>query len=232
MERVFFMKIGICDDDRNTCDFIKSCCEKLGYEEIELFYSGEELLNYPYLSSLNLLFLDIEMSKMDGILVKNCLEETFSKTYIIFCTSHIEVMPEAFGKNVILFLNKPLHETAIEEGVKKALFFIKEQYVVAINPELFVTVKDILYLSSEQKYTVFYLFGGRTGLSHESLSSWLPRLIPYGFSSISRSYIINMRYCIEIRKHMVLLKENICLKISRRLLSSFKKEYEMYQIKK
>ena len=226
------MKIGICDDDRNTYDFIKHCCEKHGYEEIKLFFSGEDLLNDPDVSSLNLLFLDIEMSKMDGILVKNQLEQTFSLTYIIFCTSHAELMPDAFGKNVIFFLNKPLHEMAIEEGLRKAAFLINEQHIITINADSYVPIRDILYLSFEQKYTVFHLLRGRASLSHESLSNWLPKLIPYDFSSISRSEIVNLRHCIDIRKQTVLLREDIRLKISRRMLIPFKEAYHLFQIKK
>lgn len=51
-------------------------------------------------------FLDIEMGKISGIEVKDQLLEKNCETQIVFLTSHSECMKEAFGRNVVGFIEK------------------------------------------------------------------------------------------------------------------------------
>lgn len=222
------MKIGICDDDIQTRFFLKNCCEKSDDHDIFLFSSGEELFQFEDLKDLNLLFLDIEMPGMDGISIKNQFEHFFSNTYIIFCTTHTEVMSDAFGKNVLSFLTKPFSEQTVLDCIKKVAFLSKKFHPIHINESVFVPCKDILYLHSEQKYTLFYTCDRQKLYSHKSLSEWTKELVSFDFSSISRSCSINMNYFISIKGRDVLLEYGIKLPISRRYLSSFKKNYEEY----
>lgn len=67
------MKIGICDDNEMEREQLKKFCLKAGYDDTVFFSSGEELLEYEELTSLNLLFLDIEMEGPNGIEIKNNL---------------------------------------------------------------------------------------------------------------------------------------------------------------
>ena len=67
------MKIGICEDNIEEQAQYLNCFKKLGYNDIAVFNSGEELLEK--MPSLDLLFLDIEMNKISGIQIKNIFEE-------------------------------------------------------------------------------------------------------------------------------------------------------------
>ena len=51
------MKIGICEDNIEEQAQYLNCFKKLGYNDIAVFNSGEELLEK--MPSLDLLFLDI-----------------------------------------------------------------------------------------------------------------------------------------------------------------------------
>lgn len=72
------MIIGICEDRKEDRIRIEQACTSLiNYEneifEIKEFQDGQEVLEYE--DSLDLLFLDIEMPKVDGIKVKNQLQK-------------------------------------------------------------------------------------------------------------------------------------------------------------
>lgn len=89
------MKIAICDDDlvlnRKLHQFIFET-----YHDIDLrideYRSGEEFLQKISTSKLtyDLLLLDIEMDKVNGITVAKELKQLSPKTFVVFITSHDE----------------------------------------------------------------------------------------------------------------------------------------------
>ena len=97
------MKIAICDDVIEEQNELQTFCQQLGYFDISLFSCGEDFLNAPDSSQFHLLFLDIEMKGLTGIELKTLLEKTNPSIFIVFTTTHEEMMPEAFGHTVSAF---------------------------------------------------------------------------------------------------------------------------------
>ena len=150
------MKIAICDDVIEEQNELQTFCQRLGYFDISLFSCGEDFLNAPDSSQFHLLFLDIEMKGLTGIELKTLLEKTNPSIFIVFTTTHEEMMPEAFGRNVISFLTKPLDLNSIKHCLTKAAYLQMDFFPIAINDCVFIPCQDILYLHSENKYTIFY----------------------------------------------------------------------------
>ena len=67
------MKIAICDDDKKICTQIESTlleyAEKFMQNiEVLVFFSGEDLIEYMNKGNIfQLIYLDIEMKKMNGV---------------------------------------------------------------------------------------------------------------------------------------------------------------------
>ncbi|MBO5488282.1 MAG: response regulator transcription factor [Eubacterium sp.] len=224
------MNIGICDDCLEECNHIRKYCMNLGYEKIFLFSSGEELLTSPNLSSLNLLFLDIEMNDISGIEVKERLSKINSSTFIVFCTTHAELMPDAFGRNVISFITKPFSSRSIEHCIKKASVLSKDFFKLQIDESIVIPCGDILYLNSQQKYTIFHTQDGNSYSSRKSLREWADILNELGFCPVSRSAIINLKYYNKSDNRKVILNGNISIPVSRRHVQSLKTQFENYMM--
>ena len=222
------MKIGICDDLISEQELIKKYCNHLGYDQIYTYQSGKELLNAKELPDLNLLFLDIEMEEKTGIEVKNVLEIEHPATFIVFCTTHRESMPDAFGRNVINFISKPCSERAVEQSINRAAYLGRDFYRVRLDEKKTVLCKDIMYLHSEQKYTIFYMTDGQTITVRKPIKEWKTDLAPLGFCLISRSSIINMKYYRKTEKRQALLTGNVTLPVSRTCLSKLAEAYDAY----
>lgn len=225
------MKIGICDDDKKEREHVEALCHSLGYEETCSYTSGEELLRSPELSSLTLLFLDIEMGDINGIQIKDRLEHTSPATLIVFCTSHSELMEGAFGRNVIYFLTKPLSGHSVQIALNKASFFTKDFYRLRINQDTSLLCQNILYLHTEQKYTVFYTMDGTTASSRKSLKSWIEELDLLGFCPVSRSTVINLKYYTKTDEKHVYLCHDTILSVSRRYLPKLKERHDAYMLR-
>lgn len=222
------MKIGICDDQFSEREQIKTICSTLGYSDILLFSSGEALFESTYLPAINLLFLDIELDGISGIEIKNQLELSNPATFIVFITTHQELMPDAFGHNVLSFLTKPLSEHSVIRCIKKAAYLMKDFYKVVINTNTTLLCKNILYLHSEQKYTVFYTTNGETYVTKKSLKEWKTELENLGFCPVSRSTIINLKHFKMIEENRVFLSPNISLPVSRRYMQLLKEKSVSY----
>lgn len=222
------MKIGICDDNEMEREQLKQHCVDAGYNDIVFFSSGEELLESTELTSLDLLFLDIEMDGMNGIEVKHTLEQLSPITQIAFCTTHEEMVYDAFGHNVVSFLRKPLSGHLVAHCLKRTAFLIKDFYPLAIDDETLVPYRNIVYLQSEQKYTIFHLKDGRTVSSRKTLKEWIKELEAYDFCAVSRSAVINLKYYIKTENKQVKLRGNISLPLSRRYIQPLTKAFNAY----
>ena len=150
------MKIGICDDVIADQDLLENACNQLGYTDIVRYHSGEEFLADTEKQKLYLLFLDIEMEGKNGLEIKEILEKTNAQTFVVFCTTHAECMPEAFGRNVISFLPKPFTTHMIERCIKKhcilekifiQLQLIERKTFVAIRSSIYIRKINILYFT-------------------------------------------------------------------------------------
>ena len=145
------MRIGICDDILSEREVLKEYCLSLGYKSIFLYESGEALLKSSDGKTLDALLLDIEMDKINGIIIKEFLENTDAFTYIIFITNHCEYMPQAFGRNVISFLQKPVTIHELERCLNKAAYLKKDYFLITIDHKVSIQCKDILYLCVKQR---------------------------------------------------------------------------------
>ncbi len=222
------MKIGICDDFAKDRECIKNYCMDLGYGDVHTYSSGEELLDSPEHSSLNLLFLDIELDGINGIQIKNMLERTNPSTFIVFSTTHHELMPDAFGRSVINFLTKPYSEHSIDNCIKRAAFLDRDYYPISIDEATTLPCRDILYLYTDQKYTIFYTEDGTTFSTRKPLKVWAEELKDLGFCPISRSAIINLKHYIKPKNKQAILSGNISLPISRRYKSTLESRFDTY----
>lgn len=230
------MLIWICDDDdvyRMTME--KYCCQyfvKQGGEgAIHIFASGEEVLAAQEIPDI--LFLDIELDKINGIEVKERLwEKGNSKSFIVYITNYEKYMEEVYDANVLGFLRKPISYESVEmmlEKVKKRSAYTKCIYE---NDKIKISPRDILYIEANGAYTWIYFTKGNKTMERKELTDWEEILKLEGFFRIHYSYLINMAYVKKYSKNELLLSgKNVKLPIARRRYGDFDKEYRKYRLK-
>lgn len=223
------MKIGICDDNTSELEQYLLFLNQLGYNNIYVFHSGEELIEK--MPVLDLLFLDIEMDNMSGIQVKNILEEKRKNTYIVFYTTHMETMPEGFGANVLGFLRKPVTLHELELYINKTSIKLEQNYPLLLDNNTYISSDDILYIKSEHNYTLLHKTSGLYIPVRKTLDKWTEELAPHGFVPVHRSYIANMYNTSYIEHSSLVLVNGQKLNISRRMSTEVKKTFENFQLR-
>lgn len=156
------VKIAICDDEAAGRESVERMCraffeEKerfVGMPDIQVFASGKEMAASG--GDYDILLLDIEMPEQDGIDIKEYYETNRKRTRIIFTTSHRERVLEAFGRNVVSFLVKPLCKESFQKAMEKALSDLCGLVLeIEENGETFlIPVKQIKYIEAQDKYTL------------------------------------------------------------------------------
>lgn len=224
------MRIGICDDNTNDWGRLKEICEQSGYTDVRIFTSSTEFLESE--DRPDLLFLDIEMDGMSGIELKDFLETNSHQTYIVFYTAHSEWMPEAFGKNVIGFLRKPVSQREVQRCITKAIFLRKEYCILTLDPDVRIFCGQILYIQANGVYTTFICEDNKKYSIRKPLRNWEDELREFGFCCPHRSYIVNFQHVEAMDANYITLKNGESLPISRRHAKQTKNAYKDYCLSK
>lgn len=227
------VRIAVCDDQEIYRDDIIRNCKKLldGQNVIyECFASGEELLAADVKSDF--LFLDIEMTGIDGIDVKELLEQKNARTKIIFLTSHEERMIEAFGANVIGFLRKPLQIEALEPIVQRMKLLSSKRTVEWEDggKHYVVYAEAIRYIEAQDKYTRVVTEDAGY-LVRRTVREWEALLPKPDFCRINRSCMVHLRI-FDKAQNEIMLEEDKTIRLSRKNKDAIVEQYKEYIRKK
>lgn len=217
--------LGICEDSKKTREEIKTICKNIGdsfpseYKMIE-FTDGEMFLSFQ--ESVDILVLDIELPKINGITIKNRLQERREETLIIFVTNHEELIKEAFGIYVIGFVNKS--EMEIQLTAMLTLALQMKQFVML---EGNIDSRDILYIEADHGYCHIIMRNKKKILLHKSLNELQKSLQEVDFIRIHRSYLVNLKWVKQLEKGQMDV-EGEKLSVSVREWAKVKKSYDRY----
>lgn len=188
----------------------------------------------------DLIFLDIQMPKIDGF---ELLEVMDYKPEIIFATAYDQYAIKAFEMNVVDYLLKPFSKDRLIKAVEKAISRIQavppktddaisklqkhfdesggvlERVVTRLGSKISVIpVEKIWYIEAQDDYVMIY---GEMGnhLKEKTMKYFEHHLNPKTFVRIHRSYIVNISQVTGVEPygketHLVILRNGAKLKAS------------------
>jgi len=181
-------------------------------------------------STVDLLFLDIQMPKLSGM---EWMKSLPNPPKVIFCTAFDRFALESYEVNAIDYLLKPVSFERFEKAASKAAELISMELQQSVREE-FITVKsdrkqykiainDILYVHSLSNYykivttnKKIVVYGSLTSLENE-----LPASL---FIRIHRSYLVSIANIESISSNSVILNSQT-LPIGRNYRSSVEALY-------
>ena len=180
----------------------------------------------------DILLLDIDMPTSSGIEIKDRMEKYEDGPFIIFITSHDEMVYEAFGKNVIGFLRKPGDRVLFEKVMDKAVDFYESRFLsVQLPGGIELMCRDIIGIKSEHVYSTIVLADGELSI-RRSLKEWETLLPEKDFLRINEKWIIHYAYVDKIKDDKVTLKNGERLAVSRRRKLQLRDGYISYCLRK
>lgn len=221
------MNCIIVDDEIPACEELKFFINE--YSNIEIkgtFNSSLSALEYLNKYKVDVVFLDINMPKLNGLELANLLKDT----KIVFVTAYREYGADAFDLNAFDYLVKPYSKERIiatfnrlkEKHKKKItkLSIYNEDKIIVID------ISEIIYIESDQRGINIYTKGKKYTMN-EKISK-IQEKLPDLFIRCHRKFIVNTDKIVEIISwfnHTYLLKldgSDEKVPVSRHYISDFK----------
>lgn len=155
------MNIIICDDYGMLLDrIIKVCYKYLKPEDcIESYTSSKELKKYLLNNKpeTSLFILNINMSEIDEMQLKNAILQIYKEIYIVFIAKNNSFIQKASGKQVIVFLSRADFEKQIGSiivRVQKEKSDNKKIQITEGKRNIVISQKRIFSISAQRIYTI------------------------------------------------------------------------------
>jgi two-component system, LytTR family, response regulator len=204
------LRAVIVDDEELARSFLRELLEP--HAEIEIAAecaNGFEAVKAISETVPDLLFLDIQMPKLDGFEVLELIEPAVPA--VVFVTAYDEYAMRAFDAHAVDYLLKPFSAERFERAVERAKLRLGEQrlpaglarsarppeeqprrIVVKDGTRVHVIPLDKLdYVEAQDDYVALHS-GGKSYWKQRPIGSFEALLEPAGFVRIHRSAIVNL----------------------------------------
>ncbi|WP_281612572.1 DNA-binding response regulator [Flammeovirga sp. SubArs3] len=203
------MNYIIIDDEPIAHRIIEGYCEKFNYlEKKGNAYDAFEAMELMHEQSLDLIFLDINMPKMNGFELLRSLPKA---PQVIVTSAYKEYAVEGFELNVVDYLLKPFSfsrfMTAINKLEKKVSS--KDQFFVKSEKKLInIDIKDLQYVEGCGNY-VKLVVKDKPVICYQKLSYYDEFLSQKGgFIRIHKSYIVNEKWIESIEGNTIVIQKH------------------------
>ena len=225
------IKIGICEDEKETQDLIESHLQNLLKNreyEIEKYISGEELLQANF-KDIDILLLDIQMGKLNGMDTARKIREVDSKMEIIFITSLIDYVQEGYEVRAYRYLLKPIELEELKKHVLNCINEIeknKNHYILIKNKSNTYKIysNEITYIEVQKKdmliHTINKDFHVRYSLEKVEKDINLDK-----FVRCHKSFLVNLTYVENIKSNTAILERGEEVPISRYRYKRLRKSF-------
>ena len=210
----------IVDDEPYCCEALATLLEDIpDIEMISVCHNSADALAAIKKYSPDLVFLDVEMPKMNGF---EMLEQLSSVDFeIIFTTSYDQYALKAIRFSAIDYLLKPIDREELKSAVEK----VKDRFQIPVPQQLeillqkfkqpsnpvnkialptmeglqMIPIETIVSCESDDNYTNIKLKNGKKLLVTRSLKEIEESLEQHSFIRVHRSYLVNLN---EIEKYV------------------------------
>lgn len=226
-------QIAVCDDDIQMRKFLRSSIEESGIDcVIAEFSNGAELLrNYQ---GYEILFLDIDMPVVNGIEAAKRIRRKDRKVKIIYVTGYQDYMQRSFDVHPFSFLVKPVRKGMIIKQLQEALLYSREEEKAnTLRLETTegmeeIAVPDIYYLEYQRRKLRFVMKQGEC-MIRGKISEFSEKLIPYGFATPHKSFVVNLYHVKSIRGYDIFMMNGDQIPLSQKRSTEFRGILGKYQ---
>lgn len=230
------MRILICDDDDLFTKQLEELLltffnkKKIQPPDLQIYHTGEDLLADT--GNMDLVFLDIEMPGMNGILTGQQLVRKNKNVIIIVTTSYAEYLDDAMRIHVFRYLSKPIERNRFYRNVQDALKLYHSLSTTVLldtkEASISLSTASIVCVESSGKVVTLHTTDGSYH-PRQPFSYWLSILTAPCFIQTHRSFLVNMKYISHFDHELIYLcGGSIRAYLAKRKYTEFKKNYLRY----
>lgn len=218
--------IGICDDCTQQVELLAGFLHACGdYGEFHVIHASEPVAFWEKLKTDRpaLVFLDVDMDGMNGIVLGEKIRALYENTVIIYITGYVKYAFKAFELRAFHYLLKPVTMEQFHQVLSEALTYIQKEDAGKANRKLSIQNKGELLILPYQDIWYFEKIGhkikicvpSREVFYYDNFSSLLTGLDGDAFVQCHQGYIANVDKIRAFRDKTLYLDGNVQLPVSR-----------------
>ncbi|MBR4209226.1 MAG: response regulator transcription factor [Verrucomicrobia bacterium] len=190
------------DSDR-LCELIRRYAAEHDVKfTLSVFQDGTELIDH-YQSGFDILFMDIELPQMNGMMAAEKMRERDPYIPIIFTTNMAQYAVRGYEVEALGFMVKPVSYYPFENYMTKAL--TKCRWVEKIRTNQMISlgsssnlqrvyVDDIMYIVKDRNYLIYHLQSGKELKERGNIKDVLPRFENTTIRQCANGCLVNLKY--------------------------------------
>jgi two-component system, LytTR family, response regulator len=210
------MRCIIVDDEKLALDLLENNISRIPFLQlVGRFTNPFDALSFLQKNQVDLLFIDIQMPGITGLEMLPGLKDNMQ---VVIVSAYENFAIDGFNLDVTDYLVKPVpfdrflkacikcqerfsyRTSGIAAPAEKSYFFVNVEYAhVKIN---FI---NIIYIEAMRDYIRIVLCDDKPVVTRMSLKAIEEKLDANDFIRVHKSYIVNARMIVSIRKGLVLL---------------------------
>lgn len=205
------IRIAIVEDETVYVQQLQEHLEKYQKEtgeafRISIFSDGDEIVN-GYRAEYDLIFLDVQMTFMDGLTAAEHIRELDQDVMIIFITNMAQYAIRGYTVNALDFMLKPVSYFAFSQRLKRALEQLKRRAKKYINLKVDggiarIALDQIYYIESMKHRIIVHGSDGDYSLAG-TMKEMERQLSEDNFYRCNNCYLVNLAQVESVRDGFV-----------------------------
>lgn len=215
-------QVAVVDDCAADGEFVRSLVEDWAAKRgasvhARLFSSAEAFLfHYEEDKDFDILLLDIEMGRMDGVTMARRVRRENDTVQIVFITGYSDYIAEGYEVAALHYLMKPVNASKLFSVLDRAgekLAQNERCLNLALSGEMVrIPLHEVRYLDVRQNYVTVH--GKREYTVKRTLGEF-EALLDERFSRVGRGMIVNLTYISRVTRTEVYLSDGTALPLPR-----------------
>lgn len=222
-------KIALCDDEKYFLASLEGVLSKYLNEheiqyKIDTFKSGKELIELGIkIVKYNIIFLDINMDEIDGIMTAQKIREFTKEVFIVFVTAYINYTLEGYKVDAVRYVLK--NNETLEGTIYECMDAIVEKMNYVIIKKTFkfnegikkFRLDRVLYIESKLHKLEFHIMESEENIYtlYETLNKIENELEGNGFLRVHQSFLVNIKHIMSISRYSIVLSNGEAITVSK-----------------
>lgn len=216
------IRVALCDDEEPVREYLGRLLEEWKEKQndqlqIECFESAESFLfQYEEDKRWQLLILDIEMGKMNGVELAKKVREHNKEVQILFVTGYMDYISDGYEVEALHYLLKPVTKeklfSVLDRARERMQTSEKALFLQGSDEAVRIPYYEIRYVEVQHNYVTI---NAAEDYTVKKTLSELEEELGDGFFRTGRSFLVNLKCVKRITKKEVSLKDGMVIPLSR-----------------
>lgn len=214
------MNCIIVDDEPLAREELQMMVRELSELEVSgVFSNALSALDFMKTNTVDLIFLDIEMPKLNGL---DFAAQISGQTLLIFTTAYAQYALKSYELDALDYLLKPIEPKRLEKAILKSLTYKKlltesakntfegsnEDFLMIKSERRYhkINFKNIRFIEGLKDYVVIYTQKEKliTAMNLKNIHQKVPAST---FLRVSKSYVVNVSFIDSFDNHTIYIDE-------------------------